>query len=73
MGVFRTILIILVIYYLIKGAVKLFSYAFSGSGTGKSSSRGPRREGDVTILNRGKKAKGNDQRLGDYVDYEEID
>lgn len=75
-GVFRTILIILLIYYVIKWLTRLFfpllMKKYFGSQR-KNSRKEDRPEGDVTIIKRGDKAKGDDNKLGDYVDFEEVD
>lgn len=75
-GVFRTILIILLIYYVIKWLTRLFfpllmKKYFGSQKTSQASKERP--EGDVTIIKRGEKPKGDDNKLGDYVDYEEVD
>jgi hypothetical protein len=75
-GVFRTILIILIIYYVIKWMTRLFfpllmKRYFGSQRNGQPSKEKP--EGDVTIIKRGEKPKGDDDKLGDYVDYEEVD
>jgi len=75
-GVFRTILIILLVYYVIKWLTRLFfpllmKKYFGGQNKNKQSKERP--EGDITILKRGDKPKGDDNKLGDYVDFEEVD
>lgn len=75
-GVFRTILIILLIYYVIKWLARLFfpllvkRYFGNSAHSQRSSSK---KEGDVTIVKRGKKPTGKDDELGDYVDFEEVE
>ena len=75
-GVFRTILIILLVYYVIKWLTRLFfpllMKKYFGS-QGNSQKQKDRPEGDITILKRGEKPKGDDNKLGDYVDFEEMD
>jgi hypothetical protein len=75
-GVFRTILIILLIYYIIKWLGRLFFPLLVKKYFGKQMNRQQsqdKREGDVTIVKRGKKPTGKDDRIGDYVDFEEVD
>ena len=75
-GVFRTILIILLVYYVIKWLTRLFfpllMKKYFGS-QNNSQQQTDREEGDITIIKRGDKPKGDDNKLGDYVDYEEVD
>lgn len=75
-GVFRTILIILLVYYVIKWLTRLFfpllMKKYFGSQNKNQQSKA-RPEGDVTIIKRGDKPKGDDNKLGDYVDFEEVD
>ena len=75
-GVFRTILIILLIYYVIKWLTRLFfpllMKRYFGNQAGKQN-QSERPEGDITIIKRGEKPKGDDNKLGEYVDYEEVD
>ena len=75
-GFLRTILIILVVYYVIKWITRLllpllFKRYVRKQSAGHESQAG--KEGDVTIVKRGKKPTGKDDRLGDYVDFEEVD
>ena len=75
-GVFRTILIILLVYYVIKWLTRLFFPLLMKryfGGQSNSQQQKDRPEGDVTILKRGEKPKGDDNKLGDYVDFEEVD
>jgi uncharacterized protein HemY len=75
-GVFRTILIILIIYYVIKWLTRLFFPLLMKKYFGSqrnAQQKEDRPEGDMTILKRGEKPKGDDNKLGDYVDYEEVD
>ena len=75
-GVFRTILIILLIYYVIKWLTRLFfpllMKRYFGNQAGNQN-QPDRPEGDITIIKRGNKSKGDDNKLGEYVDYEEVD
>jgi len=75
-GVFRTILIILLVYYVLKWLGRLFFpllvKKFFGSQSNQQQSK-QKKEGDVTIVKRGKKPTGKDDRLGDYVDFEEVE
>ena len=75
-GVFRTILIILLIYYVIKWLTRLFFPLLMKKYFGQqnnTSNQPERSEGDITIIKRGEKPKGDDNKMGDYVDYEEVD
>lgn len=75
-GLFRTILIILLVYYVLKWLGRLFFpllvKKFFGSQSNQQQSK-QKKEGDVTIVKRGKKPTGKDDRLGDYVDFEEVE
>lgn len=75
-GVFRTILIILLVYYVLKWLGRLFFplliKKYFGSQRSQQQAR-PKKEGDVTIVKRGKKPTGKDDSLGDYVDFEEVE
>ena len=75
-GVFRTILVILLVYYVIKWLTRLFfpllMKKYFGS-QGRNQQHEERPEGDITIVKRGEKPKGDDNKLGDYVDFEEED
>ena len=75
-GVFRTILIILLVYYVVKWLTRLFfpllMKKYFGNQSNKQQQK-DRPEGDVTIIKRGEKPKGDDNKLGDYVDFEEVD
>ncbi len=75
-GVFRTILIILLVYYVIKWLTRLFfpllMKRYFGSQS-NSQQQEDQPEGDITIIKRGEKPKGDDNKLGDYVDFEEVD
>ncbi len=75
-GFFRTILIILLVYYVIKWISRLLlpilfkSYVRKQSAGATGSNE---KEGSVKIVKRGKKPTGKDDRLGDYVDFEEVE
>lgn len=75
-GLFRTILIILLVYYVIKWLVRLFfplllkKYFGNPQNTQRPESN---KEGDIKIVKRGKKPTGKDDSLGDYVDFEEVE
>jgi uncharacterized protein HemY len=75
-GLFRTILIILLIYYVIKWLVRLFFplliKKYFGNPAGNQGSNA-KHEGDITIVKRGKKPTGKDDELGEYVDFEEVE
>ncbi len=74
-GVFRTILIILFIYYVIKWLVRLFFPLLIKKyfGSPQNTSSDTDKEGDIKIVHRGKKPTGKDDNLGDYVDFEEVE
>ena len=75
-GFFRTILIILLVYYVLKWLTRLFFplliKKYFGSAQKRESSESEK-EGDITILKRGKKPTGKDDSMGDYVDFEELE
>jgi hypothetical protein len=81
-GVFRTILIILVIYYVVKVlsrifAPLLFKYVAKKAGQrfgGQYNTKNEpeRKEGEVTI-DKVPNTKSSNKKVGDYIDYEEID
>jgi len=75
-GFFRTILIILLVYYVLKWLTRLFfplliKKYFGGTKTQREDKN--KKEGDITIIKRGKKPEGKDDSLVDYVDFEEVD
>ena len=75
-GFFRTILIILLVYYVLKWLTRLFfplliKKYFGGTKAQREDKN--KKEGDITIIKRGKKPEGKDDSLGDYVDFEEVD
>ena len=75
-GFFRTILIILLVYYVLKWLTRLFfplliKKYFGNQAKKQQSSQ--EKEGDITIVKRGKKPTGKDDSLGDYVDFEEVE
>jgi len=75
-GVFRTILIILLVYYVLKWLGRLFFPLLIKKyfGVQNTQQQGrSKKEGDVTIVKRGKKPTGKDDSLGDYVDFEEVE
>jgi len=81
-GFIRTILIILVIYYVLKVITRLFApllmkyvakKAQERFGGSFQNQREPeRKEGEVTI-DKVPKTKSSNKNVGDYIDYEEID
>ena len=75
-GVFRTILIILLVYYVLKWLSRLFFplliKKFFGSPQAHNRSNS-NSEGDITIVKRGKEPTGKDDSLGDYVEFEEVE
>lgn len=75
-GVFRTIMIILLIYYVFKWLARLFFpllvKRYFGSQAKSQQEKQPK-EGNITIVKRGKKPTGKDDSLGDYVDFEEVE
>ena len=83
MGLLRTILIIVVVWYifkvlgrifapfLIKFAAKKAEQRFGGF-QGRPQQEKPKKEGEVTI-DKIPKTKTSNKDVGDYVDYEEID
>lgn len=76
-GVFRTILIILAIYFLVRLLGRLFMPIMRKEQSGPRSRGGnsARKEGDVTIeyTDGQKKNRKKDSGEGDYVDFEELD
>lgn len=75
-GFFRTILIILLVYYVLKWLTRLFFPLLIKKyfgGAAKQNSDPSKKEGDVTILKKGKKPSAKDDAVGDYVDFEEVD
>lgn len=77
-GFFRTILILLAVYYLYKFFTKflfpflLKRYVNKVTGNRQQNSQFERRNGDVTIKYNNKKDKKVDKDKGEYVDYEEV-
>lgn len=72
-GLFRILLIFLVVYYLLK----FLSYLFKPSGSNYSSGRenmnkSSKKEGEVTIDYLPESEKKVQKDKGDYVDYEEV-
>ena len=75
-GVFKTILIILLVYYVMKWLTRLFFPLLVKKYFGNQANRQQTqadKEGDITIVKRGKKPTGKDDSLGDYVDFEEVE
>ena len=75
-GVLRTILIILLVYYLIKWIGRLAMPFFIRKHFGNFNEmrqEDSRQEGEITIIKRGKKPEGHEDKLGEYVDFEEVD
>lgn len=80
-GVFRTILIILLVYYVMKWLTRLFfpllvkKYFKNAQQQHQQNQQGYRdkKEGDITIVKRGKEASNKDDSMGDYVDFEEVE
>lgn len=84
MGLFRTILIILAVYYgfkilsrlfaplLLKYIAKKAEQKFGGSFQQGSQQPNPKKEGEVTI-DKVPNIKTSNKNVGEYVDYEEID
>ena len=74
---FRTLLIILVVYYGVKIIGKiLFASAINQAKTNirqNQQQENRRREGEVTIVTDRKKSSKHDRSEGEYVDFEEID
>ncbi|MEM9050933.1 MAG: hypothetical protein AAGC47_02670 [Bacteroidota bacterium] len=79
-GVFRTILIILAIYFLVRILGRLLMPFMNGGKTasrqgGRPSRENNRKEGDVTVEYTDKKKgkRRTDSGEGDYIDFEELD
>lgn len=86
MGLLRTILIILLVYYgvkilmrifapllmksLVKKAEKRFGQQFGNQNTYQEP---PKREGEISIDKIPNQQKSSNKKVGEYVDYEEID
>jgi len=79
MGLFRILLIGLVIYWLYKTVGKFFFKTLSGNGGQQNPYQGHQqqrsREGSIHVDYNPKDKKGNQQDFkgGEYVDYEEVD
>jgi len=81
-GLIRTILIILVIYYVLKVLSRLFAPLLMKfvakkaqehfGGSFQKQNEPPRKEGEVTI-DKVPNTKSSNKNVGDYIDYEEID
>jgi hypothetical protein len=77
-GVFRMILIILAIYFLVRLLGRLVMPFMNNSNTSSRQSfrrEDDRKEGEVTIeyTDKNKKNRKGDSGEGDYVDFEELD
>jgi len=87
MAFLKTILVIILVYYLFKMVVKLFApkilnYAAKKTEAhfkekfGEFTQQNPMNEervGDVIIKKKPAKKKSNSENVGDYIDFEEID
>lgn len=88
MAFFKTILIILLVYYLLKilarmFAPKIFGYAARktekhfrekfGEFSQQNQNRSQERVGDVIINKKPPKKNATSEKVGDYIDFEEID
>lgn len=83
-GLFRVILVILLIYYglkilsrifapyLLKYMAKKAEQKFGGQFNQRSQQQTPKKEGEVTI-DKVPNTKTSNKNVGEYVDYEEID
>mgnify|MGYP001793429273 CR=1 FL=1 len=79
-GLFRTILIILTIYFLVRILGRLLMPLMNGGKTtsrrgGRYSREDNRKEGDVTVeyTDKNKGKRRSDSAEGDYIDFEELD
>ncbi|MFX0558015.1 DUF4834 family protein [Maribacter sp. CXY002] len=87
MALLKTILIILLVYYLLKILARLFvpkilSYAakkteshFKQAFEGFEQNTGTKEEqiGDVIVNKKAKAKKGDSEKVGEYIDFEELD
>ncbi len=88
MAFLKTVLIIIMVYYLLKILARLFApkiinYAAKkteahfkeqfGQFTQQSQSQGEERVGDVIIEKKPPKKSTGSEKVGDYIDFEEID
>ncbi len=85
MGFFRTILIILLIYFGLKIVMRLFApflvnymskkmqERFTGQDQQPNRDINRPKEGETVIDNMPPKQKTSDKKVGEYIDYEEID
>ena len=81
MAIFRILLIIVVVYYLIRFLDKYIVPAIFGSPKKEKAPPGKKgkefrkstRQGEVTIKDLTKRDKGINSKEGDYVDFEEVD
>ena len=70
-GLFRTILILIIIYLLVKVVAK---FLFPSSSRSATNNIPKRKEGDITIhFDNRKDKKLFDKDSGEYVDYEDVD
>lgn len=88
MAFLKTVLIIIMVYYLLKIVARLFApkiieYAAKkteahfkqqfGEFNGRHDAPTEERVGDVIIERKPSKQKGSSEKVGDYIDFEEID
>jgi hypothetical protein len=70
-GLFRTILILIIFYFLVKVVAK---FLFPSSSNKSTNNIPKRKEGDVTIhFDNRKDKKLFDKDTGEYIDYEDVD
>ena len=74
-GLFRTILIIIVFYFLVKFLAKFLFPSSSNNSTMNNRNNNPKKkEGDITIhFDKRTEKKMFDKDSGEYVDYEDVD
>jgi len=75
-GVFRTIIIILLVYYIFKWLTRLFFPLLVKKYFGnqmRKQEQPEKEEGDITIIKGQKRPEHDDSKVGEYVDYEEVD
>ncbi|TLP79725.1 DUF4834 family protein [Maribacter sp. ACAM166] len=84
MAFLKTILIILLVYYLLKFLVKLFAPRILSYAAKKTESHfkqafdnqrtaSEEKVGDVIINKKTSKKKGDSKKVGEYIDFEELD
>ncbi len=72
-GLFRILLIFLVVYYLFRFLAYLFKPSDSNYGSGRGNmNKSSKKEGEVSIDYLPKSEKKVHKKKGDYVDYEEV-